>query len=848
MKKLFLLFAMMLTVCSTAMAQTQVLDEGSPVGTIGTLAGREAMVVDLGGAIGKVAIATKNVGAVGEVVSDYGTHFTPADANDADKNGLTDGWYVPSKKELDALTSHLTQYNAYHCVKWEVTETATLYLPCRFVSGGYKGDYVSSKRTNWGDYWTCYIYGFSFDNSGNFSYGADNRNESEYTDCAIRPFHKLPTVEELRTIGYTSSDGNVVTPNYEDHFGEANIVSNVYQDGKGVITFDRNLTCIGDYAFMDCDNLTSIEIPNNVESIGSQAFYGVALTSITLPSSLKEIGPNCFGNCKKLLYARFLGATPPTYTTIYPFANSEISGTALLVPEGTVESYTAAGYTNVFSQTNIKSEILAHIEKALNTDVPLSNADKASLAAIKEAVNSTTDIETMLNEYNEFKNLFKTGSQEAVHSLFWFELSIYSSPLRSQYIDRIGKAQSVEEIEAIVKEVQDYIIALKAKREEAKATVNSLFWLELSIYSSPLQSQYIARIEKAQSVEEIEAIVKEVQDYVAKYKDVKAKREEAKNTILLYISSDEYYQKYHDKIIGAETIEEIEAIVNDFLNEFRRNNPCLEIGNKIYTLTRGNSVGPSLYQYIYFDELTPDIEWPDATEYHLPSDALLVLFERVKVNYSRTLPEGVWQCWHEPFRTIVDNSQFDAAEVAGILFNDEGEEFVAFRKLKDGADMEGNTVYVIRAKEGHSELQIIFSEMWLKNNGNYQPLSIQSAYDNYTFYGTDTPKEHGNWYTLDKNGTFRQMASGSLKPQRFYMTITPRDGYDRYYPNSESSASTRAMINYVVLGDDEDGTTGITSCENESADKNIYDLKGQKVTNIRKGQIYIMNGKKYIGK
>ena len=150
MRKLFLLFALILTVCSTAMAQTQVLNEGSPVGTIGTLAGREAMVVDLGGTIGKVAIATKNVGAVGDVVSDFGTLFTPADANDADKNGLTDGWYVPSKKELDALKSHLTQYNAYHCVKWEVTKTATLYLPCRFVSGGYKGDYVSSKRTNWG--------------------------------------------------------------------------------------------------------------------------------------------------------------------------------------------------------------------------------------------------------------------------------------------------------------------------------------------------------------------------------------------------------------------------------------------------------------------------------------------------------------------------------------------------------------------------------------------------------------------------------------------------------------------------------------------------------------------------
>ena len=60
MKKLLLLIAMVLTVCSTAMAE--VLNDESAVGTIGTLNGREAMVVDLGGTIGKVAIATKNVG------------------------------------------------------------------------------------------------------------------------------------------------------------------------------------------------------------------------------------------------------------------------------------------------------------------------------------------------------------------------------------------------------------------------------------------------------------------------------------------------------------------------------------------------------------------------------------------------------------------------------------------------------------------------------------------------------------------------------------------------------------------------------------------------------------------
>lgn len=103
MKKLISFLALMLTVCSTTMAET--LTAESEVGTIGTLDGREAMVVDLGGSIGKVAVATRNVGATD--VNDYGTSFSAEDALDPDKNGLTDGWYVPSMEELVALSENL---------------------------------------------------------------------------------------------------------------------------------------------------------------------------------------------------------------------------------------------------------------------------------------------------------------------------------------------------------------------------------------------------------------------------------------------------------------------------------------------------------------------------------------------------------------------------------------------------------------------------------------------------------------------------------------------------------------------------------------------------------------------
>ena len=103
-------------------------------------------------------------------------------------------------------------------------------------------------------------------------------------------------------IWYTTNDDSKLFPNTTDvtTFG-AILTSNTYKNGKGILTFDDNVTKIGAEAFKDCDSLTSITIPDGVTSIGSSAFYECRkLTSVTIPDSVTTIGSSAFYDCSSL--------------------------------------------------------------------------------------------------------------------------------------------------------------------------------------------------------------------------------------------------------------------------------------------------------------------------------------------------------------------------------------------------------------------------------------------------------------------------------------------------------------------------------------------------------------------
>ena len=216
--------------------------------------------------------------------------------------------------------------------------------------------------------------------------------------------------------------------------------------------------------------------------------------------------------------------------------------------------------------------------------------------------------------------------------------------------------------------------------------------------------------------------------------------------------------------------------------------------------------------------------------------------------------KGAWQCWYEPFEVQLDDDvleKMDVAEVAGVLIDNEGNTVVAFRKIDTGW-MKANTPYVFRPKDailttGSLELTMVAPQLCSSAETTFYNMS---TYDKFTFGGNYTARHNDSWYTLNTSGQFQRMKEGvNLKAQRFWMTVEARKGIPYEYGGI---ADAKESIDFTVLGDDE--PTGITSYENPSAssgqaqNNNIYNLNGQKVTSIQSGQVYIMNGKKYLAR
>lgn len=189
-------------------------------------------------------------------------------------------------------------------------------------------------------------------------------------------------------IWYTSIDGEVIEPKREDALEgtyRQEIVSNSYNNDMGVIVCSEPITAIGDFAFNNCPNLTSITIPEGVTLIGLKAIsqcsnltdvtipnsvttirvwafsYCSSLTSVTIPNSVETIGYSAFAGCDSLTNVTI----PDSVMTLGEGAFSsckcleEFNGKyasndgRCLIVDGALNSFAPAGLTDYVIPNNV---------------------------------------------------------------------------------------------------------------------------------------------------------------------------------------------------------------------------------------------------------------------------------------------------------------------------------------------------------------------------------------------------------------------------------------------------------------------------------------------------------------
>ena len=99
-------------------------------------------------------------------------------------------------------------------------------------------------------------------------------------------------VSDTKTAVFTVNPNDILGGDYS---GEVTIPDKVYYGTE------YSVVAIGNFAFINCKELTSVSIPNTVKTIGDGAFATCeALTSISIPSSVTSIGEMAFYNCSSL--------------------------------------------------------------------------------------------------------------------------------------------------------------------------------------------------------------------------------------------------------------------------------------------------------------------------------------------------------------------------------------------------------------------------------------------------------------------------------------------------------------------------------------------------------------------
>ena len=185
----------------------------------------------------------------------------------------------------------------------------------------------------------------------------------------------IPEAIPDNEIWYVMSDESVydvyqTTELYGHQPFDAKVISNTYENGKGIIRFDAPVTAIYDHTFGNswAANMTELYLPDCVEYLGTGAIRSTGLTEFRVPKNLKRIDSYGLNNQNMVKFTGIHvsedGRSVVINNTMYAFAPKGIK--EYIVPDGVQEvSWYAMAWSDELEVVSFPESVVSILGEAV---------------------------------------------------------------------------------------------------------------------------------------------------------------------------------------------------------------------------------------------------------------------------------------------------------------------------------------------------------------------------------------------------------------------------------------------------------------------------------------------------
>lgn len=235
------------------------------------------------------------------------TTYNAAEKNSYDNTGSNYSYGVYSSDTGKEICS--TSYSSNYQKRYQSSRSTT-----------FQNCYVYTNSKPW---YTCYDYYNSSYKHYNGTYGPYNLQTYSYyvpngltsvtiTDASIigtaafnncKNITKITLNDGITSIGDYAFQSNPWYNNLTDEFetvGDNVLIK--YNGTKSSVTIPDTVKHIAGGVFKDNRKISEVLLPNELLSIGDNAFRGTGLSTVTIPRSVTKIGTNAFPSCNLKVY------------------------------------------------------------------------------------------------------------------------------------------------------------------------------------------------------------------------------------------------------------------------------------------------------------------------------------------------------------------------------------------------------------------------------------------------------------------------------------------------------------------------------------------------------------------